>query len=57
MLYDFQDRKFEARENTDDEEPIAEVQEVECYLYRWMSMNYPCINTTGNLLFSFGNLC
>lgn len=33
MLYDFQDRKFEARENTDDEEPIAEVQEVECYLY------------------------
>ncbi|KAH0616239.1 hypothetical protein JD844_027212 [Phrynosoma platyrhinos] len=32
MLYDLQDRKFEARCNADDEEPIAEVQEVERYL-------------------------
>ncbi|XP_062992482.1 putative methyltransferase NSUN7 [Elgaria multicarinata webbii] len=32
MLYDLQDRKFEARCNTDDENPIAEVQEVEHYL-------------------------
>ncbi|XP_061440412.1 putative methyltransferase NSUN7 isoform X1 [Rhineura floridana] len=32
MLYDLQDRKFEARYNTNDEEPIAEVQEVEHYL-------------------------
>ncbi|XP_058578754.1 putative methyltransferase NSUN7 isoform X1 [Neofelis nebulosa] len=29
MLYDFQDRKFEARFLSDNEEPIAEVQEVE----------------------------
>ncbi|XP_042323206.1 putative methyltransferase NSUN7 [Sceloporus undulatus] len=29
MLYDLQGRKFEARYNIDDEEPIAEVQEVE----------------------------
>ncbi|KAJ6668528.1 hypothetical protein lerEdw1_012010 [Lerista edwardsae] len=33
ILYDLQDRKFEPRYNTDDEEPIAEVQEVENYLY------------------------
>ncbi|XP_077157888.1 putative methyltransferase NSUN7 isoform X2 [Paroedura picta] len=34
MLYDLQDRKFEPRQNIDDEdEPIAEVQEVECSLY------------------------
>ncbi|XP_054845449.1 putative methyltransferase NSUN7 [Eublepharis macularius] len=33
MLYDLQDRKFEARQNIDDEEPIEEVQEVEHYLY------------------------
>ncbi|KAL8207483.1 UNVERIFIED_CONTAM: hypothetical protein K2H54_057016 [Gekko kuhli] len=35
MLYDLQDRKFEARQNIDDDdnEPIAEVQEVEHYLY------------------------
>ncbi|XP_033015571.1 putative methyltransferase NSUN7 [Lacerta agilis] len=32
MLYDLQDRKFEARDNIDDEEQIAEVQEVERYL-------------------------
>ncbi|KAF7248326.1 putative methyltransferase NSUN7 [Varanus komodoensis] len=32
MLYDLQDRKFEARFNIDNEEPIAEVQEVEHYL-------------------------
>lgn len=35
ILYDLQDRKFEPRYNTDDEEPIAEVQEVENYLYRY----------------------
>uniref|UniRef100_A0A7M4EQD3 NOP2/Sun RNA methyltransferase family member 7 n=1 Tax=Crocodylus porosus TaxID=8502 RepID=A0A7M4EQD3_CROPO len=33
MLYDFQDRKFQARQISDEEEPIAEVQEVEHYLY------------------------
>ncbi|XP_060634418.2 putative methyltransferase NSUN7 isoform X1 [Anolis sagrei] len=32
MLYDLQDRKFEARCNIDDDEPIPEVQEVERYL-------------------------
>ncbi|NXV76216.1 NSUN7 methyltransferase, partial [Atlantisia rogersi] len=33
MLYDLQDRKFRAREIFDEEEPIAEVQTVERYLY------------------------
>ncbi|XP_025047845.1 putative methyltransferase NSUN7 isoform X2 [Alligator sinensis] len=33
MLYDFQDRKFQARQISDEEEPIAEVREVEHYLY------------------------
>nr|XP_056711600.1 putative methyltransferase NSUN7 [Euleptes europaea] len=34
MLYDLQDRKFEARQNIDDDEDsITEVQQVECYLY------------------------
>ncbi|XP_060102325.1 putative methyltransferase NSUN7 [Heteronotia binoei] len=34
MLYDLQDRKFEVRQNVvDDDAPIAEVQEVEHYLY------------------------
>ncbi|NXE13275.1 NSUN7 methyltransferase, partial [Lophotis ruficrista] len=33
MLYDLQDRKFQAREIFDDEEPVAEVQEIERYLY------------------------
>ncbi|KAM6439953.1 putative methyltransferase NSUN7 isoform 1-T3 [Liasis olivaceus] len=32
MLYDLQDRKFEARSNLEDEETIAEVQEIEHYL-------------------------
>ncbi|XP_038389630.1 putative methyltransferase NSUN7 isoform X1 [Canis lupus familiaris] len=32
MLYDFQDRKFQARLLSDNEEPIAEVQEVESLL-------------------------
>ncbi|XP_038608889.1 putative methyltransferase NSUN7 isoform X2 [Tachyglossus aculeatus] len=32
MLYDFQDRKFQARLISDNEEPIAEVQEVENHL-------------------------
>ncbi|XP_028939276.2 putative methyltransferase NSUN7 isoform X2 [Ornithorhynchus anatinus] len=32
MLYDFQDRKFQARLVSDNEEPIAEVQEVENHL-------------------------
>lgn len=36
MLYDFQDRKFQARQISDEEEPIAEVREVEHYLYRYM---------------------
>ncbi|KAM6261357.1 putative methyltransferase NSUN7 [Porphyrio hochstetteri] len=33
MLYDLQDRKFQTREIFDEEEPIAEVQTVERYLY------------------------
>ncbi|NXT35566.1 NSUN7 methyltransferase, partial [Pelecanoides urinatrix] len=33
MLYDLQDRKFQAREIFDEEEPVAEVRKVECYLY------------------------
>ncbi|NXC38807.1 NSUN5 methyltransferase, partial [Penelope pileata] len=33
MLYDLQDRKFEAREISDEEEPIAEVRKVEHFLY------------------------
>ncbi|NXK31792.1 NSUN7 methyltransferase, partial [Piprites chloris] len=33
MLYDLQDRKFEARKTFDEEEPVEEVQEVGHYLY------------------------
>ncbi|NWW53444.1 NSUN7 methyltransferase, partial [Pedionomus torquatus] len=33
MLYDLQERKFQAREIFDEEEPIAEVQKIEHYLY------------------------
>ncbi|KFW97070.1 Putative methyltransferase NSUN7, partial [Phalacrocorax carbo] len=33
MLYDLQDRKFQAREIFDEEEPVAEVQKIERYLY------------------------
>ncbi|NWU64145.1 NSUN7 methyltransferase, partial [Pterocles burchelli] len=33
MLYDLQDRKFQAREIFDEEEPVAEVQKIEHYLY------------------------
>ncbi|XP_035182406.1 putative methyltransferase NSUN7 isoform X2 [Oxyura jamaicensis] len=33
MLYDFQDRKFEAREIFDEEEPLAEVRKIEHFLY------------------------
>ncbi|KAM6075628.1 putative methyltransferase NSUN7 [Chlamydotis macqueenii] len=33
MLYDLQDRKFRARDIFDDEEPVAEVQKIERYLY------------------------
>ncbi|XP_053920372.1 putative methyltransferase NSUN7 [Cuculus canorus] len=32
MLYDLQDRKFQARKIFDEDEPVAEVQQVECYL-------------------------
>lgn len=34
MLYDLQERKFQAREVFDEEEPVAEVQKIEHYLYR-----------------------
>ncbi|XP_067993708.1 putative methyltransferase NSUN7 [Melanerpes formicivorus] len=33
MLYDLQDRKFEPRKGFNEEEPVAEVQEIEHYLY------------------------
>ncbi|NXL42499.1 NSUN7 methyltransferase, partial [Podilymbus podiceps] len=33
MLYDLQDRKFQAREISDEEEPVAEVRKIEYYLY------------------------
>ncbi|XP_008945590.1 PREDICTED: putative methyltransferase NSUN7, partial [Merops nubicus] len=33
MLHDLQDRKFQAREIFDEEEPIAEVKKIEHYLY------------------------
>ncbi|NWI55168.1 NSUN7 methyltransferase, partial [Calyptomena viridis] len=33
MLYDLQDRKFQARKIFDEEEPVEEVQEVDRYLY------------------------
>nr|XP_013041415.2 putative methyltransferase NSUN7 isoform X3 [Anser cygnoides] len=33
MLYDLQDRKFEAREIFDEEEPVAEVRKIEHFLY------------------------
>ncbi|NWQ67749.1 NSUN7 methyltransferase, partial [Neopipo cinnamomea] len=36
MLYDLQDRKFEARKVIDEEEPIEEVQEIGHYLYRYI---------------------
>ncbi|XP_031444375.1 putative methyltransferase NSUN7 [Phasianus colchicus] len=35
MLYDLQDREFEAREISDEEEPIAEVREIENFLCRF----------------------
>ncbi|XP_048797281.1 putative methyltransferase NSUN7 [Lagopus muta] len=35
MLYDLQDREFEARVISDEEEPIAEVQEIENFLFRF----------------------
>ncbi|KFQ66605.1 Putative methyltransferase NSUN7, partial [Phaethon lepturus] len=35
MLYDLQDRKFQAREIFNEEELVAEVQKVERYLYRY----------------------
>uniref|UniRef100_A0A663DKM1 NOP2/Sun RNA methyltransferase family member 7 n=1 Tax=Aquila chrysaetos chrysaetos TaxID=223781 RepID=A0A663DKM1_AQUCH len=35
MLYDLQDRKFQAREIFDEEEPVAEVQKTERYLYNF----------------------
>ncbi|NWW90098.1 NSUN7 methyltransferase, partial [Rhynochetos jubatus] len=35
MLYDLQDRKFQARKIFDEEEPVAEVQKIERYLYRF----------------------
>ncbi|KGL85053.1 Putative methyltransferase NSUN7, partial [Tinamus guttatus] len=35
MLYDLQDRKFEAREIVDEEEPVAEVRKIEHYLYNF----------------------
>ncbi|XP_021253077.1 putative methyltransferase NSUN7 isoform X4 [Numida meleagris] len=35
MLYDMQDRKFEARAISDEEEPIAEVQKIEHFLCRF----------------------
>ena len=35
MLYDLQDRKFQAREIFDEEEPVAEVRKIERYLYRY----------------------
>ncbi|NXI68526.1 NSUN5 methyltransferase, partial [Anseranas semipalmata] len=35
MLYDLQDRKFEAREIFDEEEPVAEVRKIEHFLYRF----------------------
>ncbi|NXI56105.1 NSUN7 methyltransferase, partial [Chloroceryle aenea] len=33
MLYDLQDRKFQAREIFEEEEHVAEVRKIECYLY------------------------
>ncbi|KAM9028057.1 putative methyltransferase NSUN7 isoform 2-T4 [Ara ararauna] len=33
MLYDLQDRKFEAREISDEDEPVADVRKIEHYLY------------------------
>ncbi|XP_014813336.1 PREDICTED: putative methyltransferase NSUN7 isoform X1 [Calidris pugnax] len=33
MLYDLQERKFQAREIFDEEEPVAEVRKIEHYLY------------------------
>lgn len=36
MLYDLQDREFEARVISDEEEPIAEVREIENFLCRYM---------------------
>lgn len=35
MLYDLQDRKFQAREIFDEEEPVAEVRKTERYLYKY----------------------
>ncbi|NXJ11673.1 NSUN5 methyltransferase, partial [Odontophorus gujanensis] len=35
MLYDLQDREFEVREISDEEEPIAEVRQIEHFLYRF----------------------
>lgn len=36
MLYDLQDREFEARVTSSEEEPIAEVREIENFLFRYM---------------------
>ncbi|XP_061235810.1 putative methyltransferase NSUN7 isoform X2 [Neopsephotus bourkii] len=33
MLYDLQDRKFQAREISDEDEPVADVRKIERYLY------------------------
>ncbi|KAM9578914.1 putative methyltransferase NSUN7 isoform 2-T5 [Guaruba guarouba] len=33
MLYDLQDRKFQAREISDEDEPVADVRKIEHYLY------------------------
>ncbi|KFP62353.1 Putative methyltransferase NSUN7, partial [Cariama cristata] len=35
MLYDLQDRKFQARKIFDEEEPVAEVRKIEHYLFRF----------------------
>ncbi|NXF06704.1 NSUN7 methyltransferase, partial [Smithornis capensis] len=37
MLYDLQDRKFQAQKIFDEEEPVEEVREVGRYLYRYMT--------------------
>ncbi|NXU39924.1 NSUN7 methyltransferase, partial [Drymodes brunneopygia] len=39
MLFDLQDRKFKKRKIFDEEELVAEVQEIENYLYRYICKN------------------
>lgn len=39
MLYDLQDRKFQAREISDEDEPVADVRKIEHYLYRYRCNN------------------